>query len=104
MSEADEKAEERELWASLSALPPITKERLWNMRTQRLARLLALKAPECIIEGECINVLRVNGLYRAVWQHLYGKIKLEVWFWVKCQFWWKIVLRKSEKEIDELIS
>ena len=52
---------------------------------------------------ECVQVLRVNGLYRQVWKHFYSKVKLEVWFYVKCWFWWKVVLGKSEAEIDEMI-
>jgi hypothetical protein len=97
----------QQLFADLAALPPMSKEErheyLWSTRTKRLGRLLALKAPEVIIERECLQILAIRGLYRNVWEHWYGKVRLEVWYWAKCWFWWKIVCRKTEEEMDELI-
>jgi hypothetical protein len=99
--------EMKDLLAQMNALPPLSKEewhkRLWEQRTKCLKRLLELNAPECIIEMECLNVLRINGMYKACFKDTWSNVKLEVWYYVKCWFWWKVVLRKSEEEIEDLI-
>ncbi len=78
-------------------------EQRWRSRTERLRRLIEIDAPKPIIHTECLLVLRTHGLYKLLWQNVKSDIKLELWFWFKIQLWYKFILLKSDKEIDDLV-